>query len=167
MTGVSDLLALTQARTLHSFRATRVQQDSCATQFHTRLIEFAFASGGPVAQLVERHVYTVDVVGSIPAGPTISYTTGASDNPEAPVVRCTSELFGEEIPAERYPRRDTRGLPRPGPFFPTEAPFFPKDIGSPQDIPARPFPGLRSHNHRSSGLPFVRGVLVDSENVSA
>ena len=25
---------------------------------------------GPLAQLVERHVYTVDVVGSIPAGPT-------------------------------------------------------------------------------------------------
>src|SRR5690606_19231375 len=27
-------------------------------------------SRGPLAQLVERHVYTVDVVGSIPAGPT-------------------------------------------------------------------------------------------------
>ena len=26
---------------------------------------------GPVAQLVERHVYTVDVVGSSPAGPTL------------------------------------------------------------------------------------------------
>src|SRR6478735_12140904 len=26
---------------------------------------------GPLAQLVERHVYTVDVVGSIPAGPTV------------------------------------------------------------------------------------------------
>ncbi|CCH75565.1 hypothetical protein BN11_810004 [Nostocoides australiense Ben110] len=28
------------------------------------------APEGPVAQLVERHVYTVDVVGSSPAGPT-------------------------------------------------------------------------------------------------
>jgi hypothetical protein len=25
---------------------------------------------GPLAQLVERHVYTVDVIGSIPVGPT-------------------------------------------------------------------------------------------------
>ncbi|SBS70958.1 Arginase/agmatinase/formimionoglutamate hydrolase, arginase family [uncultured Microbacterium sp.] len=29
---------------------------------------------GPLAQLVERHVYTVDVVGSIPAGPTVTFT---------------------------------------------------------------------------------------------
>ncbi|CCH70988.1 Glutaconyl-CoA decarboxylase subunit gamma (fragment) [Phycicoccus elongatus Lp2] len=29
---------------------------------------------GPVAQLVERHVYTVDVVGSRPAGPTAGST---------------------------------------------------------------------------------------------
>jgi hypothetical protein len=27
-------------------------------------------SHGPLAQLVERHVYTVDVIGSIPVGPT-------------------------------------------------------------------------------------------------
>jgi hypothetical protein len=26
---------------------------------------------GPLAQLVERHVYTVDVIGSSPVGPTI------------------------------------------------------------------------------------------------
>ena len=31
---------------------------------------------GPLAQLVERHVYTVDVVGSIPAGPTVSCRAG-------------------------------------------------------------------------------------------
>ena len=29
-----------------------------------------FAAGGPLAQLVERHVYTVNVIGSIPVGPT-------------------------------------------------------------------------------------------------
>ena len=27
-------------------------------------------ASGPLAQLVERHVYTVDVIGSIPVGPT-------------------------------------------------------------------------------------------------
>lgn len=32
---------------------------------------------GPLAQLVERHVYTVDVVGSIPAGPTVSRRPGS------------------------------------------------------------------------------------------
>ena len=36
---------------------------------------------GPLAQLVERHVYTVDVVGSIPAGPTTRRTPRSCQDP--------------------------------------------------------------------------------------
>jgi hypothetical protein len=32
--------------------------------------KFAKVSNGPLAQLVERHAYTVDVIGSSPVGPT-------------------------------------------------------------------------------------------------
>lgn len=39
---------------------------------------------GPLAQLVERHVYTVDVVGSSPAGPTVE-----QDRTDHPLVNAT------------------------------------------------------------------------------
>ena len=34
----------------------------------------SLADDGPLAQLVERHVYTVDVIGSSPVGPTVITT---------------------------------------------------------------------------------------------
>jgi hypothetical protein len=42
---------------------------------------------GPLAQLVERHVYTVDVIGSSPVGPTFPQVLPVAQ-PRAGVKRC-------------------------------------------------------------------------------
>src|SRR6476660_8534088 len=59
---------------------------------------------GSLAQLVERHVYTVDVIGSIPVGPT-------KENPVAAGHRPAAAGFAS-VPGSRMVPSDVR----PGPF---------------------------------------------------
>ena len=47
---------------------------------------WSFTVGGPLAQLVERHVYTVNVIGSIPVGPT-------NENPLFLIVKIENNGF--------------------------------------------------------------------------
>ena len=64
---------------------------------------------GPLAQLVERHVYTVDVVGSIPAGPTS--LIGSARRRSHPSSRsCDTTCGSDEVDVARL--AEPRALPR-------------------------------------------------------
>src|SRR6218665_1731214 len=80
-----------------------------------------FCGRGPLAQLVERHVYTVDVVGSNPAGPTPQFTGNACgekenrfSHPAHPVVSWerTAESPSNQTQQDHTPAARVCGLQR-------------------------------------------------------
>src|SRR6476619_858296 len=59
---------------------------------------------GSLAQLVERHVYTVDVIGSIPVGPTKENPVAAGLNARRGGVFCSPCAVSCTIPAPKSSR---------------------------------------------------------------